>query len=230
MQHQDTDKLNILLEKLHLNSVDFNSLFDEIADTLMNYYSVKTIKGNFRITELEFYIYAPGHEDIYTNIHDCNIGSGYWEFVAQIDEKELDKTRFKGIHINLGNGNEICGGILVCGLVKLGDPKLKSEGAKDTVELILNHINDDYKSFEVMNLMNGGIGFDKGLIELVQTDFKADKKECKRERRAISESVNSITQLQLKPLGNEPITDLEKMETKVNFYKDLLYKYVLSSN
>jgi hypothetical protein len=88
--------------KFDIDDTQIDESFDAIAKELINEHVLLVNDQEFNITEIEFYYFNTGHEDIYTHRHLRRAGE--WRIHNQ------------GIDITLEGNNDKDGGILIRGL------------------------------------------------------------------------------------------------------------------
>lgn len=207
-------KLLELLQKLHLNDADFNNLFHEIADQLMNHHVIAAPSGHFRITGLEFYVYTPDHEDTFTR-KVTEEQHTPWRFIADVNDEKLTRKSFTGLNIELSSGGKITGHILLCGLEKVDDKEVTAVGAKASVDLLLQHLAAEAQAEELLKVLNSGPDSLEMHLQLIPYDHAA-KRELREDKPAQKETDDAQI-----PEGDQ---------IRGRFYRDLLYKYILNAN
>jgi hypothetical protein len=88
--------------KFDIDDSGIDQSFDSIAKELINEHVILVNDQEFQFTEIEFYYYNTGHEDMYTHRHLRRAGE--WRIHNQ------------GLDITLEGNNEKDGGILIRGL------------------------------------------------------------------------------------------------------------------
>ena len=92
--------------KFDIDDTQIDQSFDAIAKELINEHVLIVNDQEFHFTEIEFYYFNIGHEDIYTHRHLRRAGE--WRIHNQ------------GLDITLEGNNEKDGGILIRGLEQYG--------------------------------------------------------------------------------------------------------------
>ncbi|CDW73217.1 UNKNOWN [Stylonychia lemnae] len=125
---------------------DFDKLFCQIADLLLNQY-VLTINKiyKYRISEIEFYFNENNvHQDTFTHGDDLQKQMGQWYFHRF--GKTYKVGTYKGMDLSFGKGPNAFGGILIRAISSLGaeggkqlPPNEFIEGPCNSVNRILEH-------------------------------------------------------------------------------------------
>ena len=107
-------KLKELLTKESLLENGVNGLeekFDEIAKILLT--KTKIVKGTreYYITDIEFYLYCDGHEDIITYPRSCEAGEWFFHD-SGVDISFGSNSGFKDGKAKIPDNNSFFGGIL----------------------------------------------------------------------------------------------------------------------
>lgn len=108
--------------------------FQRIANDLLNNWVLKVEDALYRITEIEFY-YKKGefHNDSYIHGHELQKQKGKWYFHGS------------GIDLTFGDG-EAYGGILIRGICKVNDKKIKyCYGPLNCILEIFSNLSSIYK-------------------------------------------------------------------------------------
>ena len=102
------------MEEILLQNHDFNK-FDDIANKLLNEVVLIINGTNFRLTEIEFYLYDETHKDIYTHRHTDQATSLKWYFHKMGQSESYKGGTYKCVDITFGyKDNSKCfGGILI---------------------------------------------------------------------------------------------------------------------
>ena len=135
LKQKDMEKFEDLFKDLEVQS-DMTKKFSEIAEKLMNNFVIKANNKDYRLAEIEFYLYEKGkHED--TFIHANVLEEKKPNKAAKLQSKMACwYFHYSGIDITFGNENGRFGGILIRSLVSslvnptnelVGPLKLKNE-------------------------------------------------------------------------------------------------------
>ena len=141
-------KLKELLTKESLLEKGVNGLeekFDEIAKILLT--KTKIVKGTreYYITDIEFYLYCDGHEDIITYPRNCKAGDWFFHD-SGVDISFGSNLSFEDDKAILEN-NSFFGGILLRGIKPVGGYS-SSKNLTDAPKNIVDELFDKFSAFE----------------------------------------------------------------------------------
>ena len=141
-------KLKELLTKESLLENGVNGLeekFDEIAKILLT--KTKIVKGTreYYITDIEFYLYCDGHEDIITYPRNCEAGDWFFHD-SGVDISFGSNLSFEDDKAILEN-NSFFGGILLRGIKPVGGYS-SSKNLTDAPKNIVDELFDKFSAFE----------------------------------------------------------------------------------
>ena len=141
-------KLKELLTKESLLEKGVNGLeekFDEIAKILLT--KTKIVKGTreYYITDIEFYLYCDGHEDIITYPRSCEAGDWFFHD-SGVDISFGSNLSFEDDKAILKN-NSFFGGILLRGIKPVGGYS-SSKNLTDAPKNIVDELFDKFSAFE----------------------------------------------------------------------------------
>ena len=147
-------KLKELLTKESLLENGVNGLeekFDEIAEILLT--KTKIVKGKkntknykeYYITDIEFYLYCDGHEDIITYPRNCEAGDWFFHD-SGVDISFGSNLSFEDDKAILEN-NSFFGGILLRGIKPVGGYS-SSKNLTDAPKNIVDELFDKFSAFE----------------------------------------------------------------------------------
>lgn len=141
-------KLKELLTKESLLENGVNGLeekFYEIAEILLT--KTKIVKGTreYYITDIEFYLYCDGHEDIITYPRSCEAGDWFFHD-SGVDISFGSNLSFEDDKAILKN-NSFFGGILLRGIKPVGGYS-SSKNLTDAPKNIVDELFDKFSAFE----------------------------------------------------------------------------------
>ena len=118
--------------------------FDEIAEILLT--KTKIVKGTreYYITDIEFYLYCDGHEDIITYPRNCEAGDWFFHD-SGVDISFGSNLSFKDDKAILEN-NSFFGGILLRGIKPVGGYS-SSKNLTDAPKNIVDELFDKFSAF-----------------------------------------------------------------------------------
>ena len=137
-----------LIEKIETiwqaNNSDFNILIKEIAESILNDYSLELNGGFWNIIELEFYLYTENHQDPFVHKHSINELPFYNTGQLRCHESGVD------IAISNANTNSY-GGILLRTIKKEGHSEVIEGPINVQRAIIKNMGNITSSSFQFVN-------------------------------------------------------------------------------
>ena len=142
-------KLKELLTKESLLENGVNGLekkFDEIAEILLT--KTKIVKGTreYYITDIEFYLYCDGHEDIITYPRSCEAGDWFFHD-SGVDISFGSNLSFEDDKAKIPDNNSFFGGILLRGIKPVGGYS-SSKNLTDAPKNIVDELFDKFSAFE----------------------------------------------------------------------------------
>ncbi|MDD7514462.1 MAG: hypothetical protein PUK08_04480, partial [Campylobacter lanienae] len=142
-------KLKELLTKESLLENGVNGLeekFDEIAKILLT--KTKIVKGTreYYITDIEFYLYCDGHEDIITYPRNCEAGDWFFHD-SGVDISFESNIKFDNTGKAELSSKNIFGGILLRGIKPVGGYS-SSKNLTDAPKNIVDELFDKFSAFE----------------------------------------------------------------------------------
>ena len=216
-------KLKELLTKESLLENGVNGLeekFDEIAKILLT--KTKIVKGirEYYITDIEFYLYCDGHEDIITYPRSCEAGDWFFHD-SGVDISFGSNSSFEDGKAILKN-NSFFGGILLRGISLIENKDSSNKGVNGT-DLKDRPSNVFYELFRNFSAFSGVVEFPK----LVKCELERDSiKIEKHKRKNLLSSYDTDTKIEA--IINDTELFSELVEKKV---KDILsYRYENISN
>lgn len=119
-----SDLIKILQKPHHLSELGIaENWFNQIAQELLNNYSLIVAGEKYRLVEIEFYCYAEEHPDIFTHRDKLQKELGHWYFHRKSDKYKSGS--FKGLDLTFGDSTMYCGilirtiekadGTIICG-------------------------------------------------------------------------------------------------------------------
>jgi len=114
---------------------DYAALFDGIAKTLMNNYTMVINGKPYRFADIEFYFKGGEHKDHFTHCDELQQTCGKWYFHKT--GKGYKGGSYKGLDITFGKEGKGFGGILIRSIESL-DGKNFVDGPSTVVDTILN--------------------------------------------------------------------------------------------
>lgn len=128
--------------------------FDRVADVLLNKVVLHVGADTFLIREIEFYLYADNHKDVYCHQHDRQkmfLSCYFHRFKDPLKYKNL---KHKGFDITLG-GKDFCGEDCYCGVLiraikeQTNNPAIKPiEGPTKVTEAVMGSLEKVGSSIE----------------------------------------------------------------------------------
>ena len=216
-------KLKELLTKESLLEKGVNGLeekFDEIAKILLT--KTKIVKGirEYYITDIEFYLYCDGHEDIITYPRNCEAGEWFFHD-SGVDISFGSNSSFEDGKAKIPN-NSFFGGILLRGISLIENKDSSNKGVNGT-DLKDRPSNVFYELFRNFCAFSGVVEFPK----LVKCELERDSIEFeKHKRKNLLSSYDTDTKIEA--IINDTELFSELVEKKV---KDILsYRYENISN
>ena len=156
-------KLESLLRQLHtVNDNEYESIMYAAAEELMNKHIVRTDLHDFRLTEIEFYLYVPAvHEDVNTHCAPPQLQFGRWYYNGF------------GLDISFGNSpNRISGGVLIRGLCQYGRANLERQNILGSDSPFENRLGEILR---VLLVNSGEIGAPKKMDLIEYEDYEKTK-------------------------------------------------------
>lgn len=133
--------------KTGLSEFEFESRFIDVAELLLNQSLISIKNQNFRIIELEFYVFAEGLPDLYTHAHPDQKEYGLWHF-HRAGKSPLNAPKggnYKGVDLTLGNSTDYIG-VLIRGVES--ENGVSTSGPSKFVDIIHQlHEVDSTKGF-----------------------------------------------------------------------------------
>lgn len=151
LKQKNMEKFEDLFKDLEVQN-DMTKKFSEIAEKLMNNFVIKANNIDYRLAEIEFYLYEKGkHED--TFIH-ANVLEEKPNKAAKLQCKMACwYFHYSGIDITFGNKNGRFGGILIRSLVSsLENPTNELVGPLKLKNELLNQYQEIDKSRDFLKL------------------------------------------------------------------------------
>ena len=120
--------------------------FDEIAKILLT--KTKIVKGirEYYITDIEFYLYCDGHEDIITYPRNCEAGDWFFHD-SGVDISFESNIKFDNTGKAELSSKNIFGGILLRGIKPVGGYS-SSKNLTDAPKNIVDELFDKFSAFE----------------------------------------------------------------------------------
>ena len=195
--------------------------FDEIAKILLT--KTKIVKGTreYYITDIEFYLYCDGHEDIITYPRSCEAGEWFFHD-SGVDISFGSNSSFKDGKAKIPDNNSFFGGILLRGISLIENKDSRNKGVNGT-DLKDRPSNVFYELFRNFCAFSGVVEFPK----LVKCELERDSiKIEKHKRKNLLSSYDTDTKIEA--IINDTELFSELVEKKV---KDILsYRYENISN
>lgn len=246
-------KLKELLTKESLLENGVNGLeekFDEIAKILLT--KTKIVKGEknsenykeYYITDIEFYLYCDGHEDIITYPRSCEAGDWFFHD-SGVDISFGSNSSFKDGKAKIPDNNSFFGGILLRG-ISLIENKDSSNKGVNGADLKDRPGNVFYELFRNFCAFSGVVEFPK----LVKCELERDSIEFEtHKRKNLLSSYDTDTKIEaiindtelFSELVEKKVKDIlsyryENISDKENFFKyfkkyfDSCYRYTVKLN
>lgn len=130
-------------EELIVDEFDTHNLtlrFHELANILLNQCILKIGLQDYRISEIEFYVYSKEHQDKYTHCAATQKQYGQWYFHKK--GKSFKGGNYKGLDLTLGDGENYLG--VLIRRIKNYDTNITTDGPSLVVDKILeeNKVKD----------------------------------------------------------------------------------------
>lgn len=117
-----------------------NDKFNKLSDYLLNHIKLVVGDKNYRLVEVELYLYSSNHKDIFTH-RDIDQSIKY-KFYFHKKGKTYKSGTYKGLDITFGNNTKSYGGALIRSIQDISTNKI-IEGPCNVVNCILKIFNHD---------------------------------------------------------------------------------------
>ena len=151
LKQKDMEKFEDLFKGLEAQN-DMTAKFEVIANGLMNNFLIRANNKDFRLSEIEFYLYEQGkHED--NHIHSMVLANGNQNESSLYQNKMANwYFHYSGIDLTFGDEKNRYGGILIRSIVSVSDGK-EIKGPLKLKNYLLNQYNNICSCGEFLKLV-----------------------------------------------------------------------------